>query len=169
MGLIYKIRHLTPSSAVRSLYFSIFNSHVSYGIAAWGNASQVDINKIISLQNKAGTEITCIPKGIKPNIYHDYYNLNILNIHDQFKVQLSPLMWNYDHNTLPYSLTEGFRRSNLVHNYITRYAAKGKLYYYIVNTSTYGINSFKNQGAKILNTLKDLNIYIIILIATQHL
>ena len=103
MGFLYKIRHLTPS--VKSLYFSIFNSHVSYGIVAWGNASQVDINKIISLQNKAVTEITCLPKGVKPNISHDYYNLNILNIHDQFKVQLSSLMWDYDHNTLPSSLT----------------------------------------------------------------
>ena len=51
------------------------------------NASQVDINKINSLQNKAAKAITCLPKGVKTNIYHEYYNLNILNMHDQFKLQ----------------------------------------------------------------------------------
>ena len=80
-------------------------------------------------------------------------------MHDQFKLQLSSLMWDYDHNTLPSSLIECFRKSNLIHNYNTRYASRGKLHYYKVNTSTYGINSFKYQGAKILNNLKDLDIY----------
>ena len=68
-------------------------------------------------------------------------------------------MCDYDHNTLPSSLTESFGRSNLVHDYNTRYASAEKLHYYKINTSTYGINSFKYQWAKILNNLKDLNIY----------
>ena len=49
LGLLYKIRDLCPLSVLRSLYFSIFNSHLSYGLVVWGNASKLYINKIKSL------------------------------------------------------------------------------------------------------------------------
>lgn len=31
VGLIYKIRHLCPTSVLRSLYYNLFHSHMSYG------------------------------------------------------------------------------------------------------------------------------------------
>ena len=43
VGLLYKVR---PPTVLRSLYFSLFNSHLSYGLAVWGNANQLDIRKI---------------------------------------------------------------------------------------------------------------------------
>ena len=58
-------------------------------------------------------------------------------------------MWDYDHNTLPVSLKSLFKRSNLIHNYSTRAASKGKLHYAKVNTNKHGIKSFKYQGVKI--------------------
>ena len=35
------------------------------------------------------------------NIKSVHYNLQILNIDHQLQVQLSSLMWDYDHDTLP--------------------------------------------------------------------
>ena len=52
-----------------------------------------------------------------------------------------------------------FKRANLVHTYNTRTAAKGSLHYSKVNTSKYGLKSFKYQGIKILNDLKNMSIY----------
>ena len=86
-------------------------------------------------------------------------DLKILNIDHQLQVQLSSLMWEYDHDTLPLSLKSYFKRANLVHNYSTRAASKGSLHYCRVNTSTYGMKSFKYQGIKILNDLKNMSIY----------
>ena len=68
-------------------------------------------------------------------------------------------MLDYDHDTLPTSLKPHFKRVNLVHNYSTRSAIKGNLYYSKVYTSKYGIKSFKYQGVKILNYLKSMDIY----------
>ena len=45
------------------------------------------------------------------------------------------------------------------HTYNTRTAAKGSLQYYKVNTSKYGLKSFKYQGIKILSDLKNMSIY----------
>ena len=53
VGLLYKIRNFCPLSVLRSLYFSIFNSHLSYGLVIWGNVSCSYIDKIRSLQIRA--------------------------------------------------------------------------------------------------------------------
>ena len=68
-------------------------------------------------------------------------------------------MWDYDHATIPPSLNVLFRRTDSVHNYKTRGAAGGNLYYTKVNSTKYGVCSFKYQGIHILNSLKKLNIY----------
>ena len=159
IGLIYKIRNFCSFSVLRSLYFSIFNSHLSYGLAVWGNANCSYINKIKDLQKRALKAIVFAHNDNYININSIHHNLKILNVGHQFQVQLSSLMWDYDHNTLPVSLKSLFKRSNLIHNYSTRAASKGKLHYTKVNTNKHGIKSFKYQGVKILNDLKDMNIY----------
>ena len=68
-------------------------------------------------------------------------------------------MWDYDHDVLPLSLRSHFKSANLVHTYNTRTAAKGTLHYSKVNTSKYRLKSFKYQGIKILNDLKNMSIY----------
>ena len=68
-------------------------------------------------------------------------------------------MWDYDHGTIPLSLNVLFRRTNTVHNCKTRGAAGGNLCYTKVNSTKYGVCSFKYQGIHILNSLKKLNIY----------
>ena len=69
---------------MRSLYFSLLTSHLSYGLAAWGNVNKVDIDKVASLQEKA---IKVITKHIGI-----YFDLNIMNVNNQTYYQLSTLM-----------------------------------------------------------------------------
>ena len=73
---------------------------------------------------------------------------------------MTSLMWDYDHNLLPYNFKDFFRRSNLVHGYKTRSAVKGSLVYSKVNTTSFGIRSFKYQGVKILNDLLQTDLYL---------
>ena len=102
VGLLYKIRHMCPSSALRSLYYSLFNSHLAYGLVLWGNANRSNIDKIRSLQKRALRAITFTPNDNNNiDINHIYFDLKILNIDHQLQVQLSSLMWDYDHN-IPY-------------------------------------------------------------------
>ena len=88
-----------------------------------------------------------------------HYNLKILTVEHQLQVQLYSLMWDYDHDTLPESLKAHFKRANLVHNYSTRSASKRSLFYGKDNITKYGIQSFKYQGIKVLNGLKNMSIY----------
>ena len=63
-------------------------------------------------------------------------------------------MRDYDHGTILPSLNVIFKRTNTVHHYKTRGAAGGNLYYTKVNSTKYGVCSFKFQGIHILNSLK---------------
>ena len=155
VGLLYKVRQYCTPSTLRSLYFSLFNSHLSYGLAVWGNANAVDIKRIKSLQKRAIRAIS----NQTDNIEKLLYDLKVLNFDDQLKVQLSSLMWDYDHDVIPSSLRILFKRSNVVHNYCTRGAIKGSLYYSKVKTTKFGIKSFRYQGIGILNKLKTLSFY----------
>ena len=93
------------------------------------------------------------------NINSIHHDLKILNVDHQLQVQLSSLMWDYDHDSLPISLKMHFKKTNVVHNYSTRAASKGNLYLNKVNTVKYGIKSFRYQGVKVLNDLKNMSIY----------
>ena len=160
VGLIYKVRHLCPTSVLRSLYYSLFHSHMSYGLILWSNAKQCYIDKIRSLQKRALKAIVFANNETNISTNRIYFELKVLNVDHQLQVQSSSLMWDYDHNMLPQSLRSYFKRANLVHSYCTRAASKGKLHHGKVNTHKHGVKSFKYQGIKILNDLKDMPIYL---------
>ena len=117
------------------------------------------MNKIKSLQKKAIRAISKHRTYEDIITWRDFYDLKILNVDDHITLQKSALMWDYDHNVLPSSLTECFTRSSHVHGYCTRGALRGNLHHKKVNTLKHGIKSFKYQGVKILNNLHKLDIY----------
>ena len=146
--------------ALRSLSFSLFNSHLSYGLSVWGGKiSETLLNRLKILQKRI---LRIIFSSTHENPVHCTEirkARRILTIEDQLKVQISSLMWDYGHESLPQHLSLYFKRSNLVHNYETRSASKGNLFFCKVNTSSYGIKSFKYQGVKTLNHLLSKEIY----------
>ena len=163
IGIISKIKPFCTIDVLRSLYFSLFNSHLSYGLSTWGgNISNILLNRLEVLQNRI---LRIMYSSISSNSEIPIHcteirkSMRILTIEDQIKVQISSLMWDYDHNTIPIHLKSFFLRSNVVHNYGTRGAARGNLYYTKVNTTSYGLKSFKIQGVKILNELLNREMY----------
>ena len=157
VGMLYKLRHLCPANVLRSLYFSLFNSHLSYGLPVWGNTAKVYMEKVLNLQKKAVRAIT-FADYTAPSL-PIYKELEILSLSDLFKHQTSSLMWDLDHDTLPRSLATYFSKIRDEHPYSTRLAASDKLAIKKYNTKTYGLNSFQTQGALILNDLKDNELY----------
>ena len=157
VGMLFKIKPYCTPSVLRSLYYSLFNSHLAYGLVVWGNANKSEIDKIKNLQKRA---IYAISERLEDtSINRLLFDLNILNIDDLFKLQLSSLMWDYDHDRIPSSLKDLFIRSDVIHKHSTRGATRGYLYHTKVNTTKYGIKSFKYQGMHIWNNLKELSIY----------
>ena len=54
VGILYKMRALnTPKNVLLSLYYSLFHSHMSYGICLYGLADSQYITKISLIQKRA--------------------------------------------------------------------------------------------------------------------
>ena len=61
LGLLAKIRHYLPKSLLKTIYFSFFNSHLTYACQIWGQGEDL-INKISAIQDKAIRVINFKPK-----------------------------------------------------------------------------------------------------------
>ena len=153
--LKYLVLYNCTHSVLRSLYFSLFNSHLTYGIPVWGKS--IYSYKLLLLQKKIVRAIS-FSKYSAPTkpIFKD---LNILRFDDIFKTQIASLMWDYDHGTLPDDLNPLFTRRCDIHSRNLRNARNQRLYTSTLKYTKYGSNSFSQLGSLLLNDLKDLNFY----------
>ena len=115
IGIINKLKHFLPSHILKTLYDSLIHSRMNYGILTWG----FNTKYIFKLQKKCMRFLT----KSKYNAHTDpiFKKLNILKIHDLFKLHLLKLYHNYKNNNLP-SFLQSFNiipRQD-VHSYNTR-------------------------------------------------
>ena len=123
--MIHKIRYDCTKSVLLLLYFSLFHSHLSYGISVWGTSNAGYLSKL-ALQQKVVRAIT----------FSDFYahtstifkSLNILKIKDIFNHKIGSLMWDFYHHSLPDSLASIFTRRDEIHNRNHRGKNKNKVY-----------------------------------------
>ena len=151
IGMLYKTREFCPTSILKTLYHSLFNSHVTYGLPVWGYSSDLLLDKIIKAQKKAIRVITFskYTEHVAPLLK----DLNILNIKDLLYLKTASLLWDLQSSTLPPSLTAYFKKANMAHNVNTRFAASGNLTVYTKQ------NSFKSIATNIFNKLNQNNAF----------
>ena len=53
VGIIARLRHHVPLNTLLQIYRSLIFPYTLYGIAAWGQAAQSDLKKILTLQKRA--------------------------------------------------------------------------------------------------------------------
>jgi hypothetical protein len=104
---------------LKSLYFSLVHSHLTYGNLVWGSAYQYKLNRLNILQKK------CVR-----NVCRGFYNqataplfkkLKILKLDDIFSQSLCKFMYSFTKGILPSSLQFLFIANTDVHNHNTRH------------------------------------------------
>ena len=141
-SMLSKIRHYVNKNTIRSLYFSIFSSHINYCCQVWGQNGNCHLNKILSLQRSALRIINFKP--FRSDASPLFHNLNIpmfLNM-----VRVSNLLFVFDSFSLnlPVSISNYFSERR-THSYRTRSIENGKLVPTAFRTIKYGKNSIKYQ------------------------
>ena len=58
LGMLYKCRHYLDPAQLKTLYFAIFNCHLTYGCQVWGQKRDGYTEKIFTIQNKAMRALT---------------------------------------------------------------------------------------------------------------
>ena len=117
------MKHFLPCSALKTLYYTLIQSHLTDGVQAWGNGNT--IRKIELLQKRAIRIIN--KKRYRSHTDPIFKSENILKITDIHRLHVSLFMYDYHHNTLPKSFKHYIPKKNLATN--TRITRQRNLLY----------------------------------------
>ena len=117
-GIISKLRHYVPKSTILQIYYSLFYSHMSYGIPVWSLTSQKNIDIVSILQKK------CI-RILNSASYNDHTNPlfidnRLLKFNDIILMNQLLLANQFTNDVLPNDLRCLFSHASSVHDHNTR-------------------------------------------------
>ena len=139
-GMLAKIRHFVDGKTFKSLYFSLFNSHLSYCSQIWGRKyNSVLTNKLKSLQRIAICIINFSPFHSETSQL--FRNMNLLNFSKSMKLKNCLFVYDFLKSNLPESFNTFFRNDE-IHSHLTRNNDL-KFHPAYFKTSRYGKDSIK--------------------------
>ena len=151
-GLLSKIRHYFPKFLLRTIYFSIFNSHLIYTCQIWGQKEST-IKKLSEIQDKAIRIISFKDKNYPTNEL--YCNKKILKIADYIELLnclfVKSILLN---NHLPI-FENLFKKASAAHSYSTGHATKNAVLLSQPQTDHYGKCPMTYQAASTWNNLQN--------------
>ena len=121
VGLLSKIRYYVPKYLLRTIYFSIFNSHMIYTCQVWGQ-NEAKIKQISELQDKALRIINFKPKNYP--VSELYKSNEILKLTDYIKLLNCMFVKNtLSANQIPI-FNNFFKKTNEIHSHNTRHTSR---------------------------------------------
>ena len=145
LGMLKKIRHFTNSTTLRSIYFAIFSSIMSYAVLIWGQNNTSQFKRVQNLQNKALKVINFAHSRESPLV--SYKKSNIIRLSDHVKLQNFLFAHDSIYNILPKSLCNMYEFLSNKHSYSTRIACNNNISLPKARTKFHGINSTIFQAA----------------------
>ena len=97
VGMVYKMKNLgCDEKILLSLYFSLFQSHLCYGLVAWGSsfyAKNLFVIRKRSIRAIAGL-------SFNDSTSDSFNKIKILTLEILYRSKLASFMWNFDHGVL---------------------------------------------------------------------
>ena len=152
IGLLVKIRHYTPKYLLKTIYYSLFKSHLIYTNQVWGQSKSNHFRKLVELQEKVLRIINFLPDTAP--LRDIYKTSKILKRPDYIALQ-NTLIKDFNEE-LPKPLNEHFKKLNNQHQHATRSSTHHPIFVPKVHTKTYGKNSMKYQSTKLWNNLNKI-------------
>ncbi len=112
------IKRYVPMPLLKTLYYTMVQTYLSYGIIFWGSANQGQLQKTVKLQKKA----IRIVNGATYNAHTLplFRDNNILILTDMYKTEVLKFMYDIIAKLSPIKLIEMFMTNIDVHGYNTR-------------------------------------------------
>ena len=117
LGIIAKVRHLLPWTLTKMLYLTLVEPYINYCNIVWAGITPTNnLEKIFKVQKKYCRLITF--SEFRAHSKPLFVNLNLLNVYEIYKYQLSCYMYRLRNGQLPD--TYNFITNADVHSYDTR-------------------------------------------------
>ena len=128
IGIIAKLRQYLNLDMLKNVYYCLVYSHLSYGVQVWGSAGTSSLKKLVILQKKAVRilsnkqyfQIHGEPYGPLPASDPLFKNLEILKLHDIFRLNVVKFVYETLIYESPQNFWTWFTYSHQVHSYATK-------------------------------------------------
>lgn len=112
------IKNILPSYVLKTLYMTLLQPYMDYGIILWGATNQCHLNKLNVIQKKAIRVIT----NSKYNEHTAplFKELSLLKLTDIYKLNVGKFMYKMVQNNLPPQIKHAFTKNQDLHNHNTR-------------------------------------------------
>ena len=132
IGILAKLKPFLKEKLLRSIYYSLVYSHLSYGVHAWGSANDTSLNKLKVLQNKAVRILSGVQyfqiygqdPGPLPSADPLFKKLRILKLDDIFKLNIANFVFSTLDFESPQIFHEWFIFNHEIHEHRTRLNAE---------------------------------------------
>lgn len=112
--ILRRIKNIADTTTAKTAYHSLFESHMRYGLIAWGSTSKDNMNKILKLQKKAIRTLA--------NLHY------LASCREAFKtLKIKTVFALYIELTILHADKLGIPKLNNIHNHNTRNASKYSL------------------------------------------
>ena len=116
---INMVKNFLPKECLKTLYYALYYSHLTYGISLWGTTMVASLkNKIFTSQKKIARILNLAAYNAPSNPI--FKQLKLLKLEDIIEMELLKLMYQVMHNQAPISICNLFPINANIHNYNTR-------------------------------------------------
>ena len=150
-ALLFKIRKYVSSKILRSIYFAIFDSYLSYCCLVWAQNCST-IQQIVILQKKAITIINFQPRNSHTS--HLFRQSSILKFQDKICLENILFISKSLNNLWPSVFNTWFRFSSDQHNYETSSSTQDNLTKPFYKTTKYGKYSITVSAVEVWNKIQ---------------
>ena len=143
-ALLFTIRNYVNKHILRTIYFTIFDSHINYANPIWGQNLRA-VNRIVNLQKKAlrVMNFQCRDSHSSPLFKSNH----ILKLEDKILIDNILFINKSFNNLLPPINKSWFTFCSDVHNYLTFSSTADKIFKPSYRTDSYGkkINHYRSH------------------------
>ena len=125
IGILARLRHFVPTETLLMIDHSLIMPYVSYGICVWGRAAKSYITKLLVLQKRALRLIYFAPSDA--HAIPLFIESKILPVNMIYFDTVANLMHDIWKGLARSPIRVLFTRSNEIHGYNARHAAKEKM------------------------------------------
>ena len=148
--LLLKMRKYVSCKILRSIYFAIFDSYLSYYCLVWARNCST-IQRIVTLQKKAIRIINIQPRNSRTS--HLFKQSSILKFQDKICLENILFVSKSLNNPSPSVFNTWFRFSSDQHNYETSSSTQGNLTKLFYKTNKYGKYSIIVRAVEVWNKI----------------
>ena len=151
-GALSKIRHVASESVLKSVFNSLFMSHLSYGCQTWAQNTNLNTSRIYKLQKSATRILTF--SDFHAHSEPLFRQLNVLKISELVRLRNLILIYEALNKTCPNDIIDTLNLNYYNNSHITRGKTSRLLSKPICRTTKFGINSVTFQSISQWNEIQ---------------